>query len=72
MFCGTRIALGASMLGIWYHGSTKALGMSVLAGSVMAIVDGLVSRSVMGKGEWMHWGALPVSFVIGFGLLEGF
>lgn len=72
MFCGTRIALGASMLGMWYHGSTKALGFSVLAGSVMAVVDGWVSRLVVGKGEWMHWGALPVSFVVGLGLLEVF
>lgn len=70
MFCGTRIAVGVSMLGMWYHGNTKALGVSMLAGSVMAVADGLVSRSVVGKGQWMHWGFLPVSFVVGFGLLE--
>lgn len=72
MFCGTRIAVGVSMLGMWYHGNTKSLGLSVLAGSVMATVDGFASRLVVGKGEWMHWRYLPVSFVVGFGLLEVF
>lgn len=72
MFCGTRIAVGVSMLGMWYYGNTEALGLSVLAGPVMATVDGFASRSAVGKGEWMHWGYLPVSFVVGFGLLEVF
>lgn len=72
MFCGTRVALGVTMLAMWYHRDHKALGVSMVAGSIMAIVDGIVSRSVTGKGEWMHWGSLPVSFVVGLGLLGNF
>lgn len=69
MLCGTRIALGAGLLAMWYHGNYKALGLSSIAGSVMAVMDGFVSRSVIGKGEWMHWGALPVGLLVGVGLL---
>lgn len=60
------------MLAMWYHRSNKALGWSLIAGSVMAVVDGIVSRSVIGKGQWMHWSALPVGILVGFGLLGVF
>lgn len=46
----------------------KNLIAAGLAGIVfMMLGDGFVSRSLLGKGEWLHWGYVPVygGFVAG-------
>lgn len=40
MFATTRICVGVSTLAMWWFGSHKALGVSMVAGCVMAFSDG--------------------------------
>lgn len=50
----------------------KALGWILIAGSGVAFVDGGVCKSIVGKGEWNHWGYAPVLAAVGLGLLGVF
>ena len=82
--------MSLSSIAVWYYGNYRALGWGMLAGSIMAIVDGQVaaelqyrsidcayanrvirwvSKDVSGKGEWGHWGAIPIGLGLGTGLL---
>ena len=69
MFATTRVSLALTMLATWYYKDYRVLGWTMLASSIMAMSDGFVSLRVSGRGQWLHWGALPVSFGVGFGLL---
>ena len=71
------LALGLSVLAAWYHGCRhgdntgyKTLGSILLLGCLVSITDGLVSRKVIGKGEWRHWGFVPVLAGLGLALTE--
>ena len=74
-YVGARgVAVGLTTLAIWWYGrgteiGTKLLGVAQLGLTFVVSVDGLVSRKVIGKGEWNHWGFAPVSLGIGVGLL---
>ncbi|GFZ50537.1 hypothetical protein JCM24511_08294 [Saitozyma sp. JCM 24511] len=69
VYGGRNIALGLSMAIPAYFGHRKALGWMVLGSSVVAIVDGFVSRDVIGGGEWGHWGILPITMALGAALV---
>lgn len=47
----------------------KALGWILIAGSGVAFVDGGVCKTIVGKGEWNHWGYAPALAAVGLGLL---
>lgn len=53
-------------------GDRKLTGLSLAVGVYMALVDGFVSRSVIGGGEWSHWGFIPVVGSVVAGLLGVF
>lgn len=50
----------------------KVLGWILIAGSGVAFFDGGVCKSIVGKGEWNHWGYAPVMAAVGLGLLGVF
>ncbi len=70
MFSATRVVVGVSQVAAWWYGDYKVLGCQMVASALMAAVDGWVSKSVSGKGQWAHWGALPVGLSIGVWLLQ--
>ena len=76
MFCTTRVCLALSTFAMWSQaggaareGCFRAMGWATLAGTLMAVGDGFVSKRVSGKGEWGHWGAVPISLGVGLGLI---
>ena len=69
MYGCRQLAMGLSALGIWYWGTQKALGWSLLCGCIVAGVDGHATKTVLGEGAWYHWGALPVGLGLGLGLI---
>ena len=69
IYASRDIAIGLATLAMWYHGSNNALAYSMFAGCVITGTDGWVSKKLIGKGEWMHWGFMLPGFAIGAGLL---
>ena len=70
MFASTRTVVGLSSLAMWWTGDYKALALANVAGTLMALTDGWVTKRLLGKGEWGHWWAAPVGLSIGVGLLR--
>lgn len=76
IFGARDLAVGITTFAIWWsgrkaNGNTKnhLLGVAMLSGALMVVTDGFVSRSVIGKGEWTHWGFAPLNIGLGLGLL---
>jgi hypothetical protein len=67
-----NIAMGLSTAITAYLGHTTALGCIFFGNSIVAVVDGFVSRDQIGRGEWNHWGFLSISFGLGSALLGVF
>ena len=68
------LSLGLTVLAIWYYGEGvrgyKTLGWGMLAGALLPLTDGFVSRSMVRGPEWtMHWPFVPVMAGVGAGLL---
>ena len=69
------LAIGLTTLAIWHFGGAgqgnevgcMILGCSTLAGVLLVAVDGWMSKVVIGRGEWNHWGGIPIG--LGLGLL---
>lgn len=70
MYGARDLAIGLATLGVWSTGDRKALGWVILAGLPIIVIDGLVSRAQIGRGEWNHWGLAPIGIGLGAGLLE--
>jgi len=64
------IFMGLAIYSAALFGSRQSLGWTLVAGSAVAFVDGVVCRSYVGIGEWNHWGYAPVIAVVG-ALLAG-
>ncbi|KAI0125749.1 hypothetical protein BJ170DRAFT_446035 [Xylariales sp. AK1849] len=64
-----NLTKGLMMLGIWYSGDYTTLGYAMLAQMPVAIVDGFMSRSQIGGGEWGHWPFALVGLGLGLGCL---
>lgn len=63
------VFMGLAIYAAAYFGTRKSLGLTLIAASAVAFVDGMVCYG-HGKGEWNHWGYAPVITVVG-GLLLG-
>jgi hypothetical protein len=55
MYGVRNLSMGLAAGIMTYFGHARALGWYILGSSVVAIVDGIVSREVTGGGEWNHW-----------------
>ncbi len=53
----------------WYRGDVRLLGFGLLGALPLVLTDGLVSREIIGGGEWSHWGFAPVIAGVAAGLL---
>jgi hypothetical protein len=78
MFGIRDVAIGASSLSVWHFGGArkgepeacKALGMMMLIGLLVVVVDAYASREVTGGGEWNHLIFAPLGLVLSYGLLR--
>jgi hypothetical protein len=50
-------------------GDRRLMGMGMIGTLFMLLVDGFVSRSLIGGKEWFHWGYIPVYVAFIGGLL---
>lgn len=57
--------MGFVVIAAALFGSRKTLGCVLLAGAGVAVVDGVVVRDEVGRGEWNHWGYAPVVGLVG-------
>lgn len=64
-----NVCMGFSMLAAWYFGAREVLGYSLIAGSVVAFVDGIANRAVLGYGQGQHWSYAPMLTILGAILL---
>ncbi|KAI9157956.1 hypothetical protein HJFPF1_05941 [Paramyrothecium foliicola] len=72
-FCGVRnIAVCYLLLLNWFRGDAKQVGLGLMAGISMSAVDGLISKSHIGKGEWDHWTFVRILAGVSAGLLGYF
>ena len=62
---GVGLAIGITA----YLGDVWSLAWIIISCSTMAIVDGIVSKDQIGRGEWIHWGFFIVSIGLGSALL---
>lgn len=63
------VAMGVSMLAAWYFGAREVLAYSLISGSVVAFVDGIANRAVLGYGQGQHWSYAPMLTIVGAILL---
>ena len=67
---GTRdIYMGVTLAVAWYFANRTIMGWSLLAGSGVVMVDGIVNHAVIGRGQWKHWSYGPVMAAVGAALL---
>lgn len=64
------VFMGVSILAAYYFGAREVLGYSLIAGSVVAFVDGVANRAVLGHGQGKHWSYAPMLTIVG-GILLG-
>ncbi|CAJ2504596.1 Uu.00g119900.m01.CDS01 [Anthostomella pinea] len=70
-FYGTRnVAIGFMSLLVWHTGDDRLLGLSLLPGVFICVVDGIMSKLQIGGGEWNHWSLAPVIIGIAGKLLR--
>ncbi|CAJ0541521.1 Ff.00g080920.m01.CDS01 [Fusarium sp. VM40] len=50
-------------------GDRRLMGMGLIGTVFIVLVDGFVSRSLIGGKEWFHWGYIPVYVAFIGGLL---
>ncbi|CAM1511177.1 Fc.00g086900.m01.CDS01 [Cosmosporella sp. VM-42] len=67
-----NVAVSYLSILIWSTGDPKLLGMGLFTGLAMCITDGLVSKWLVGGGEWNHWSFAPVIGGLAAGLLGWF
>ena len=65
------IFLGLAIYAPAIYGSTKTLGLIMLAAGSVAGVDGWVCYSMVGAGWMNHWGYAPVLVILGAVLTAG-
>lgn len=63
---GSRdIVMGSAIWATAFFGSRKALGSILLVSCFAAVVDGFVSLRQIGRGQWNHWGLVPLGAGVG-------
>jgi hypothetical protein len=70
MYGARNFSMGMAAGIMAYHGHAKALGWYMIGSSVVAFVDGVASKEVIGSGEWAHWVFVSVSVGLGAWLLS--
>lgn len=68
------IFMGVTTLAAWYYGAKEVFAYSLIAGSVVALVDGVANKAVLGYGQGKHWGYAPVLTIVGailLGVVDG-
>ncbi|KII86924.1 hypothetical protein PLICRDRAFT_274211 [Plicaturopsis crispa FD-325 SS-3] len=63
------IFMGVAIYATAYFRARKPLGWILIGGSGVALVDGIVCLTQVGKGQWNHWGYAPMVTVLGSLLL---
>ncbi|KAK8079316.1 hypothetical protein PG994_003123 [Apiospora phragmitis] len=69
MYGVRNVVISLTLLTAWYRGHRETQGVGLMLGALMALVDGLVFKDILGGGEWEHWGFLPFLVGIGAGVL---
>jgi hypothetical protein len=59
------VFMGFALFATAYFGSPKATGWIYIAAGLIAVVDGVVCKTMVGAGEWNHWGYAPLLFGVG-------
>jgi hypothetical protein len=63
-----NLVIGTLILRIWATGDERLLAQALCGGAMLAVVDGFVSRGLIGGGEAQHWSFPPVIGVVVAGL----
>lgn len=63
------IFMGVALYAAAFFGTKKTLGFITLAVGAVAGADGLICKTVVGHGEWNHWGYAPMAGLVGLALL---
>ncbi|KAF8060740.1 hypothetical protein FPV67DRAFT_304710 [Lyophyllum atratum] len=66
------IFMGLAVYAAAYFADRKTLGAILIAAGGAAFADGAVVRAQVGRGEWSHWGFVPVLTVFGSAFLGAF
>ena len=69
LYAARDVFMGLAIYAAALLGASKTLGCILVAASGVAVVDGIVTRSQIGRGEWNHWGFAPVPALLGLVLL---
>ena len=69
MFGIRNISVSVLVMLIRSTGDEKLLGLSLVPLASMALLDGLMSKSLIGHGQWNHWALVPVLGGLSAGLL---
>ena len=67
------IFMGLAIYSAAFFGTNKSLGLTLIAASGVAVVDGVVCFA-HGQGQWNHWGYAPMITAVGvmlLGLFDG-
>lgn len=73
LYATRDVFMAAALYAAAWFGHRKALGWILIAGSGVAVGDGVVCRAaqVGTGGEWNHWGYAPMLAVVGGLLVAG-
>ena len=66
------VFMGLAILFAVCFGTRSTAGYLFLLSVVVAIVDGIVSRSQIGSGEWNHWAFAPIPALLGLAFCGAF
>lgn len=73
LFWASRdVFMGLVTSAAWYHSDHRMMGYALLAASMAAVTDGVISLRQKGSGQWLHWSFVPVLGGIGGGLVGWF
>jgi hypothetical protein len=67
-----NLVVGSLLIRIWMTGNEILLAQALCGGAALAVVDGFVSRGLIGGGEAQHWSFPPVIAVVVAGLYGWF
>ncbi|EKJ74246.1 hypothetical protein NXS19_005896 [Fusarium pseudograminearum] len=55
-----NVVIGSIGLNLSLTRDPKLINMIYLGGLAMCVTDGIVAKSVIGHGEWLHWVFAPI------------
>lgn len=70
MWAGRDLFMGVVTTAAWYHNDRRAMGYILLASCLVCVQDGILSLRQLGRGQWLHWGCVPVFAGMGARLLQ--